>query len=80
MNAPMKSKLLSLLCLGLAASSFAAETKLAVNPPALSGADAVKAITLPPGFKATLFAAEPDVKQPIAFTIDDRGRLWVAEG
>ena len=36
-------------------------------------------MTLPPGFKATLFAGEPDVKQPIAFAIDDRGRLWVAE-
>ena len=27
----------------------------------------------------TLFAGEPDVKQPIAMAIDDRGRLWVAE-
>src|SRR5258705_9133604 len=36
-------------------------------------------MTLPPGFKATLFAGEPDVKQPIAFAIDDRGRLWIAE-
>ena len=36
-------------------------------------------MTLPPGFKATLFAGEPDVVQPIAFTFDDRGRLWVAE-
>ena len=45
----------------------------------LSPEDAVAKMTLPPGFKATLFAAEPDVKQPIAFTIDDRGRLWVAE-
>ncbi len=34
---------------------------------------------LPPGFKATLFAGEPDVKQPIAFALDHRGRLWVAE-
>ena len=33
----------------------------------------------PPGFKATLFAAEPDVVQPIAMTIDPRGRLWVVE-
>ena len=41
--------------------------------------DAVKAITLPPGFKATLFAGEPDIVQPVAFTFDDRGRLWVAE-
>ena len=36
-------------------------------------------MTLPPGFKATLFAGEPDVVQPIAFTFDDRGRLWVVE-
>src|SRR3981189_2021407 len=41
--------------------------------------EAPKHMTLPPGFKATLFAGEPDVKQPIAFAIDDRGRLWVAE-
>src|SRR3954469_18718496 len=41
--------------------------------------DAAKAMTLPPGFKATLFAGEPDVVQPIAFTFDDRGRLWVVE-
>jgi putative membrane-bound dehydrogenase-like protein len=45
----------------------------------LSPEDAAKEMTLPPGFKATLFAGEPDVMQPIAFAIDDRGRLWVAE-
>ncbi len=36
-------------------------------------------MTLPDGFRATLFAGEPDVVQPIAFCFDDRGRLWVAE-
>ncbi|HUG89704.1 MAG TPA: PVC-type heme-binding CxxCH protein, partial [Planctomycetaceae bacterium] len=36
-------------------------------------------MTLPAGFKATLFAGDPDVVQPIAFTFDDRGRLWVVE-
>ncbi|MHB8521920.1 MAG: PVC-type heme-binding CxxCH protein [Limisphaerales bacterium] len=41
--------------------------------------EAAKAMILPPGFSAKLFAGEPDVKQPIAFAIDDRGRLWVAE-
>ncbi|HEX6985373.1 MAG TPA: PVC-type heme-binding CxxCH protein, partial [Planctomycetaceae bacterium] len=46
----------------------------------LAPREAAEAMTLPPGFKATLFAAEPDVVQPIAMTIDDRGRLWVAEG
>lgn len=36
-------------------------------------------IALPAGFRATLFAAEPDVAQPIAMATDARGRLWVAE-
>src|SRR4051795_5214010 len=36
-------------------------------------------MTLPDGFKVTLFAGEPDVVQPIAFCFDDRGRMWVVE-
>ena len=36
-------------------------------------------LKVPDGFRATLFAAEPDVFQPIAADMDDRGRLWVAE-
>jgi putative membrane-bound dehydrogenase-like protein len=80
MNATMKSKLLLLFCASLTVGSFAAESQPEAKPAALSGEEAVKAITLPPGFKATLFAGEPDIKQPIAFAIDDRGRLWVAEG
>jgi putative membrane-bound dehydrogenase-like protein len=31
------------------------------------------------GFQVELIAAEPDVLQPIAFAIDERGRLWIAE-
>ncbi|HMJ92045.1 MAG TPA: PVC-type heme-binding CxxCH protein, partial [Candidatus Acidoferrum sp.] len=45
----------------------------------LSPQEALKKIALPPGFNATLFAAEPDVMQPIGFDFDDRGRLWVVE-
>ena len=45
----------------------------------LSPEDAAAKMTVPPGFKAMLYAGEPDVKQPIGFAIDDRGRLWVAE-
>jgi putative membrane-bound dehydrogenase-like protein len=41
--------------------------------------EAPRRMTLPEGFRATLFAGEPDVVQPMAFTIDDRGRLWVVE-
>jgi putative membrane-bound dehydrogenase-like protein len=36
-------------------------------------------MTVPEGFKVTLFAGEPDVVQPIGFTFDDRARLWVVE-
>jgi putative membrane-bound dehydrogenase-like protein len=42
-------------------------------------ADAPARMTLPDGFRATLFAGEPAVVQPIAFTFDDRGRVWVVE-
>jgi putative membrane-bound dehydrogenase-like protein len=47
--------------------------------PLLPPQEALKKLKLPEGFKATLFAAEPDVQQPIAMTFDGRGRLWVAE-
>lgn len=46
----------------------------------LGAREAAQAITLPKGFSAHLFAGEPDIRQPIAFCIDHRGRLWVAEG
>src|ERR1700682_603080 len=40
---------------------------------------AAAAMTVPEGFTVSLFAGEPDVMQPIAMCMDDRGRLWVAE-
>ncbi|MGB5274345.1 MAG: PVC-type heme-binding CxxCH protein [Flavobacteriaceae bacterium] len=45
----------------------------------LGGKDAANAMALPPDFKISLAAAEPDVVRPISFTIDPRGRLWVVE-
>lgn len=54
--------------------SFAADA-----PGPVPLADVVSSITLPEGFRATLFAGEPDVVQPIAMTTDARGRLWVVE-
>ncbi len=45
----------------------------------LGPVEAARAMTVPPGFSVSLFAGEPDVVQPIAMTIDDRGRVWVAE-
>jgi putative membrane-bound dehydrogenase-like protein len=42
-------------------------------------AEALASIKVPDGFRVSLFAAEPDVRQPIAFCTDARGRLWIAE-
>ena len=49
------------------------------NAAPISPAEALSKLTLPPGFKATIFAAEPDVQNPIAMCFDDKGRMWVAE-
>lgn len=45
----------------------------------LPPAEALARMTPPPGFRVTLFAGEPDLRQPIAFDFDDRGRVWVIE-
>ncbi len=45
----------------------------------LSAEMSVKEMILPEGFSASVFASEPDVLQPIAMTLDDRGRVWIAE-
>src|SRR5437763_12984595 len=73
--------LLSLLTpLSLCASDFPvpynSEPDQSGPMPAVEAAEKMR---LPPGFKATVFAAEPDVQNPIAMAWDARGRLWVAE-
>ena len=47
--------------------------------PALPPAEAQKKFVVPEGFEVRLFAAEPDVVNPVAMTWDERGRLWVLE-
>ncbi|MGI9205326.1 MAG: PVC-type heme-binding CxxCH protein [Woeseiaceae bacterium] len=44
----------------------------------LSPARAVETMTLASDFAANVFASEPMITQPMAFTWDDRGRLWIA--
>lgn len=57
---------------------FAADQQPVVDAP-LPPEDAADSMIVPAGFNVTLFAGEPEVRQPIGFCIDDRGRLWVAE-
>src|SRR6059058_1536565 len=77
----MKKTLLLLLSpLSLSASEFPAPYNSEPDPAGpMPAAEAAAKMRLPPGFKATVFAAEPDVQNPIALAWDARGRLWVAE-
>jgi len=45
----------------------------------LSPAEAAAGFRVPEGFRVNVFAAEPDVRNPVAMAWDTRGRLWVAE-
>jgi putative membrane-bound dehydrogenase-like protein len=47
--------------------------------PALSPEEAVKKMTVPEGFSVEIVAAEPMIVNPVAMTIDERGRFWITE-
>ena len=49
------------------------------DTPFLTPAEAVSKMAIPDGFEVSVFAAEPDIAEPIAFCFDDRGRMWVVE-
>lgn len=52
----------------------------AVKPgPALSVKEAIAKMKVPPGFRVECFASEPDLVNPVAMTIDEKGRVWVTE-
>lgn len=66
----------------LATAAFAADFPEPFNSEKgqpMSAEETAKTMELPPGFKCVVFAAEPDVQQPIAMAWDPKGRLWVAE-
>lgn len=70
--------LLSLLAFPAFAADFPAIYDTEKGAP-MSAEEAAATMELPPGFKCVVFAAEPDVRQPIAMAWDAKGRLWVAE-
>lgn len=73
----------ALSLLGFSAVLLAQETKKPYEPriAAKSGEAkaAIGAMKLPEGFKVELWAAEPNVANPVAFAIDEKGRIFVAE-
>ncbi len=46
---------------------------------ALSPEEALRRFRVADGFDVQLFASEPQVRQPVTMTFDDRGRLWVIQ-
>src|SRR5215471_12963316 len=80
----MKSFVVLLSLILSAKLAFAAGKQLTgpytpAGSPALSPEEAQMKFIVPEGFEVRLFAAEPDVVNPVAMTWDERGRLWVVE-
>ena len=85
MHAPrMNTRIAIALTLLVVSNAFAAGKQLTgahapAATPALAPLEAEKKFVVPDGFAVRLFAAEPDVINPVAMTWDERGRLWVLE-
>jgi putative membrane-bound dehydrogenase-like protein len=47
--------------------------------PYLTPEESLRRLRVPDGFEVRIAAAEPAVINPIAFTVDEKGRLWVVE-
>ncbi len=83
MNSSLRIIALTIGCVSVAIAAAAPfptvfDTERATDGP-MPAERVAAGIELPSGFRATVFAAEPDVRQPIAMATDARGRLWVAE-
>ncbi|MDF1861394.1 MAG: c-type cytochrome [Verrucomicrobiales bacterium] len=69
--------LVGLLCGEDFPEVYNSEPDKAARPP--SPEEALAMLKLPEGFSANLFAAEPEVRNPIAMAWDRKGRMWIAE-
>jgi len=58
---------------------FGFDNRKPSGQPYLAAEETVKRFKVAPEFEAKLFAGEPQVVNPIAFTIDEKGRVWVVE-
>src|SRR5436190_14718750 len=85
---PMTCRGLSLvLAVAVVSSTTALQAQKLVIPrkhdrppgPPLSPQEAVAKMTVPDGFTVDIVAAEPDVVNPVAMFIDEKGRFWITE-
>ena len=77
---------LAVIAFLLSASAFAVSAQDVIphaqdKPPGppLSPQEAIAKMKVPDGFTVELIASEPDIVNPVAFTFDEQGRIWVAE-
>jgi len=71
--------LVLLTALLLPAGASAQPGKKDVGPPALSAAEALRALKARPGFQVEQMVTEPLVQSPIAFAWGPDGKFWVVE-
>ena len=81
----MRRPSLALLGLLLAGSPAFAQKQFGFDntkpsgQPYLTPQESLQRMKVAPEFEVKLFAGEPQVVNPIAFTIDEKGRVWVVE-
>jgi putative membrane-bound dehydrogenase-like protein len=63
----------------LAQKEFGFDNRKPSGQPYWKAEETVAKFKVAPEFEVKLFAAEPQVVNPIAFTIDEKGRIWVIE-
>src|SRR5262245_18332911 len=63
----------------LAQKEFGFDNRKASGQPYWKAEETVAKFNVPAGFEVKLFAAESQVTNTVAFTIDEKGRVWVVE-
>jgi len=71
--------LIAVPAIALAQREFGFDNTKGSGQPYLTAAETVRRFKVAPEFEVKLFAGEPQVTNPIAFTIDEKGRVWVVE-
>ena len=63
----------------LAQKEFGFDNRKGSGQPYLKPEETVARMKVPEGFEVKLFAGEPQLVNPIAMTVDEKGRVWVVE-
>ena len=63
----------------IAQKEYGFDNRKGSGQPYLKPKESVAKIKVPDEFEVKLFAGEPQVVNPVAFTVDEKGRIWVVE-